>query len=141
MVHEMATIEPSEIPSRTLNWNPMVWLSHVKCRSNDDRFSVSQWESFIFSNVWASPLRLSLDRFSSTHVTLLLMTLRGIICRHVKQSQHLLGITIGLFIDWGCFLVPWDTGLKFINTPVTDKERGGLEIKNYCSHAKTSTSS
>ena len=47
LAHEMAAIEPSEIPSRTLAWTPLAYLSHIKRRSNDDRFSVSQWESFI----------------------------------------------------------------------------------------------
>ena len=51
LVHEMATIEPSEIPSRTLTWKPLTFLSHIKCRSNDDRFSVSQWESFFYSSL------------------------------------------------------------------------------------------
>ena len=38
LVHEMSSIEPSEIPSRTLDWKPLDYLSHIKCRSNDDRF-------------------------------------------------------------------------------------------------------
>ena len=44
LAHEMATIEPSEIPSR-LSLGNLAWLSHIKRRSNDDRFSASQWES------------------------------------------------------------------------------------------------
>ena len=42
MTHEMIGIEPSEIPSRTLDWKPLAYLSHVNRRSNDDRFSVAQ---------------------------------------------------------------------------------------------------
>ena len=47
LAHEMTVIEPSEIPSRAISRTPLVYLSHIKCRSNDDRFLVSQWESFI----------------------------------------------------------------------------------------------
>ena len=35
----------------TLTWKPLVFLSHIKRRSNDDRFSSSQWESFFCSNL------------------------------------------------------------------------------------------
>ncbi len=85
LTHEMTAIEPSEIPSRTLTWKPLVYLRHINRRSNDD-----------------------------AHVTLLSMTLLGIICRLVKQSQQLFRFTTGLFINWGRFLVPWDIGSKFI---------------------------
>ena len=36
LAHEMADIEPGEIPSRTLTWKPLVFLSHIKHRTNDD---------------------------------------------------------------------------------------------------------
>jgi hypothetical protein len=49
LAHEMAAIEPSEIPSRTLAWTPLDYLSHIKRRSNDDRFLASQWEALICS--------------------------------------------------------------------------------------------
>jgi hypothetical protein len=51
LAHEMSDIEPSEIPSRTLAWSPLTYLSHIKCRSNDDRFLDSQWESLICSRL------------------------------------------------------------------------------------------
>jgi hypothetical protein len=38
LTDEMTVIQPSEIPSRTLTWTPLTYLSHIKCRSNDDRF-------------------------------------------------------------------------------------------------------
>ena len=44
LTHDMTVIEPSEFPSRTLTWKPLDFLSHIKCRSNDDRVLVSQWE-------------------------------------------------------------------------------------------------
>ncbi len=43
LTHEMTGIEPSEIPSRTLPWTPLAYLSHINRRSYDDRFLVSQW--------------------------------------------------------------------------------------------------
>ena len=45
--HEMTAIEPTEIPSRTLTWTPLVYLSHIKRPSHDDRFLVSQWETYL----------------------------------------------------------------------------------------------
>jgi hypothetical protein len=33
---EMYGLEPREPPSRTLNWNPLGFLSHIKRRINDD---------------------------------------------------------------------------------------------------------
>ena len=42
LAHEMTAIEPTEIPSRTLAWKPLDYVSHIKRRSNDDRFSTSQ---------------------------------------------------------------------------------------------------
>ena len=36
--HEMTVIEPGENPTRTLTWKSVVFLSHIKCRTNDDRF-------------------------------------------------------------------------------------------------------
>ena len=38
LTHEMTTIEPTEIPSRTLAWTPLAYLRHIKRRSYDDRF-------------------------------------------------------------------------------------------------------
>ena len=47
---QVLAIEPSKNPSRTLTWKPLVFLRHIKCRTNDDHFSASQWESFISSS-------------------------------------------------------------------------------------------
>ena len=51
LVHEMTVIEPTEIPSRTIDWTPLTYLNHIKRRSNDDRFLVSQWEDLTCSNL------------------------------------------------------------------------------------------
>ena len=45
----MVTIEPGENPSRTLVWKPLTFLNHIKRRTNEDRFSSPQWESFLWS--------------------------------------------------------------------------------------------
>ena len=42
----MSDFQPGENLSRPITWKPLAFLSHIKCRTNDDRFSVSQWESF-----------------------------------------------------------------------------------------------
>ena len=51
LAHEMTTIEPTEIPSHTIAWTPLSYLSHIKCRSHDDRFLASQWEVLICSSL------------------------------------------------------------------------------------------
>jgi hypothetical protein len=45
LAHEMAAIEPSEIPSRTLAWTPLAYLSHIKRRSI---FGLSMGSSYLF---------------------------------------------------------------------------------------------
>ena len=51
LTHEMVSIEPGENPSGTLTWKPLGFLNHIKCRTNDERFSSSQWESFFCSSL------------------------------------------------------------------------------------------
>ena len=51
LAYEMTAIEPTEIPSRTIAWTPLAYLSHIKRRSNDDRFLASQWEALICSSL------------------------------------------------------------------------------------------
>jgi hypothetical protein len=43
----MFALEPGDPPSRTLTWKPLGFLSHVKRRSNDDRFPLSLWEVWL----------------------------------------------------------------------------------------------
>ena len=51
LTHEMEDIEPTEIPSHTIAWTPLAYLSHFKRRSHDDRFLASQWEALICSSL------------------------------------------------------------------------------------------
>ena len=45
--HEMYALDPGETPSHTLTWKPLGFLSHIKRRTNDDRFSLSLWEVWL----------------------------------------------------------------------------------------------
>ena len=49
--HEMYALEPGDPPSRTLSWKPLGFLSHVKCRTNDDRFPLALWEVCLCSQL------------------------------------------------------------------------------------------
>jgi len=48
---EMYELEPGETPSHTLNWKPLGFLSHIECRTNDDRFPLSLWEVCLCSTL------------------------------------------------------------------------------------------
>jgi hypothetical protein len=47
--HEMYALEPGDPPSLTLSWKLPGFLSHVKCRTNDDRFTLALWEVWLCS--------------------------------------------------------------------------------------------
>ncbi len=38
-------------PTLTLTWKPLSFLSHIKCRTNDDRFPLSLWEVWFCSSL------------------------------------------------------------------------------------------
>ncbi len=50
---EMEAIEPDdgEIPTRELTWKPLGFLSHIKCRTLDDRFPIALWEVWFCSSL------------------------------------------------------------------------------------------
>jgi hypothetical protein len=48
---EMYALESGEPPSHTLNWKPLGFLSHIKCRTNGDRFPLSLWEVWFCSTL------------------------------------------------------------------------------------------
>ena len=52
--HEMFALEPGDPPSRTLTWKPLGFLSHIKRRTNDDRFPLSLWEVWLCSTLGVS---------------------------------------------------------------------------------------
>jgi hypothetical protein len=45
------SLETGEPPSHFLNWKPLGFLSHIKRRTNDDRFPLSLWEVWFFSTL------------------------------------------------------------------------------------------
>ena len=49
----MAAIEPGDgkIPTRKLTWKPLGFLSHIKCRTIDDRFALALWEVWFCSSL------------------------------------------------------------------------------------------
>ncbi len=49
--HEMYVLDPGDTPSRTLSWKSLGFLSHVKRRSNDDRFPLALWEVWFCSQL------------------------------------------------------------------------------------------
>ena len=51
LAHEMMAIEPGEKPSRKLTWKPTAWISHIMCRSHDDRLPIPIWETWFCSNL------------------------------------------------------------------------------------------
>ena len=127
----MTVIEPRENPSWTLTWKPLVFLTHIKRRTNDDRFSSSQWESFFFSNLGGTtPVLLgptqqwvwnafTIDTFGD----------------HLETCQTKSATT--QVHDWvvyklGTLLGSVGHRVKIHKiTSVTDKERGDMEIKDY----------
>ena len=131
LTHEMTSIEPSEIPSWTLTWKPLTFLSHIKCCSNDDRFSVSQWESFFYSNLgvttpallgpaqWCTCNSLSYDNFGDHLQT----------CQTKSASSQ---VHDWVVYNMGTLLDSLGHKVKIHKiTPTTDKERGDIEIKDY----------
>jgi hypothetical protein len=48
---EMYAIEPGEPPSWSLTWKPLGFLSHIKGRTNRDRFPLSLWEVWFCSTL------------------------------------------------------------------------------------------
>ena len=127
----MAAIEPTEIPSCTIAWTPLAYLSHIKCRSHDDRFLASQWEDLICSSlVVVTPALLgpsqqcACNAFAYDPFGDHLQT-----CQTKSASSQV--------HDWvvyklGTLLGSVGHRVKIHNiTPATGKKRGDLEIKDY----------
>ena len=130
LTHEMSVTEPGENPSGTLTWKPLALLSHIKCRTNDDRFSSSQWESFFWSSLGVPtpdlirpPQQCVCNVFS--HDTF---------GDHLQTSQS--SSTDSQVHDWvvyklGTLLGSVGHRVKIHkNTSATGKERGDIEIKD-----------
>jgi hypothetical protein len=131
LAHEMAAIEPREIPFRTLTWKPLAFLSHIKRRSNDDRFSASQWESFICSSLGV-PTPALLGQAQQCACNAFAYDTFG---DHLQTCQT--KSASSQVHDWvvyklGALLGSVGHRVKIHNiTSATGKERGDLQIKDY----------
>jgi hypothetical protein len=102
LVHEMMVIEPGENATRTLIWKqlkPMDFLSHIKCRTNDDLLPLTRWETWFCSRLGdpipalvGPPQPCSCRVFHHDH--------RRTISRHVRLNRRLWHhlLTTGSFI-------------------------------------------
>ena len=126
----MAAIEPTEIPSRTIAWTPLAYLSHIKCRSHDDRFLASQWEDLICSSlVVVTPALLGPSQQCACNVFVY-----DPFGDHLQTCQT--ESAASQVHDWvvyklGSLLGSVGHRVKIHNiTPATGKERGDMEIKD-----------
>ena len=128
--HEMFALEPGDPPSRTLTWKTLGFLSHVKRRTNDDRFPLALWEVWFCSQVGVTipdligPLRqcpcnsFQIDYFGD----------------HLQTSQYKSAAT--QVHDWVVYRFSRILGsvghrVKIHKiTPATVKKRGDIEIKD-----------
>jgi hypothetical protein len=126
--HEMYALEPGDIPSRILSWKTLGFLSHVKRRSNDDRFPLALWEVWFCSQLGApipeliGPLRqCSCNAFQIDYFGDHLQTCQA---KSAATQVH----------DWvvrrlGGILSSVGHRVKVHNiTPASGKERGDVEI-------------
>jgi hypothetical protein len=127
----MYALEPGEPPSRTLNWNPLGFLSHIKCRTNDDRLPLSLWEVWFSSTLGVSIPELIGPSQGCTcnvfHYDLFGDHLQT--CRVKSQYSQVHDLEV---YRLGGILGTVGHRVEIHKiTPVTGKERGDLEIKDY----------
>jgi hypothetical protein len=128
---EMYVIEPGEPPSRSLSWKPLGFLSHIKRRTNSDRFPLSLWEVLFCSTIGVPisaligpPQQCACNSFHHDSFRDHLQTCK---VKSAASQVH----------DWVVYRLGDIFGsvghrVKIHKiTPVTGKERGDLEIKDY----------
>ena len=128
---EMYALEPGEPPSRTLNWKTLGFLSHIKRRTNGDRFPLSLWEVRFCSTLGVQipallgpSQRCACNAFYYDSCGDHLQTCQ---VKSVASQVH----------DWvvyrfGGILGSVGHKVKIHKiTPATGNERGDLEIKDY----------
>ncbi len=129
--YEMYALESGDPPSRTLTWKPLGFLSHIKRRTNDDRFPISLWEVWLCSTL-------------GVPIPDLIGTSQQCACNaftydsfedHLQTCQFKSAAT--QVHDWVVYRLGGILGsvghrVKIHKiTPATGKERGDLEIKDY----------
>ena len=134
--HELYALEPGEMPSRILSWKPLGFLSHIKRRTNDDRFPLSIWEVWFCSSLGVPipaligpPQQCTCNAFQYDMYGDHLQTCQ---VKSADSQVH----------DWvvhrlGDLLGSVGHRVKIHKiTPATGKERGDLEIKRLRGLAK-----
>jgi hypothetical protein len=127
----MYAIEPGEPPSRSLIWKPLGFLSHIKRRTNSDRFPLSLWEVWFCSTIGVPipaligpPQQCACNSFHSDSFGDHLQTCK---VKSAASQVH----------EWVVYRLGDIFGsvghrVKIHKiTPATDKERDDLEIKDY----------
>jgi hypothetical protein len=99
---EMYALEPGDPPSRTLNWKPLGFLSHIKRRTNGDRFPLSVWEVW-FCSTLGVPILALIGLLSGALVMRSTMTPSEITCRLAKSSLRFHRFMIGWCVGWVAF--------------------------------------
>jgi hypothetical protein len=132
--HEMVAIEPGENPTRTLTWKSLAFLSHIKCRTNDDRFPLPLWETCLCSSLGVPILTLigpaQQCACNAFHYDTYGDHLQTCQTQSAALQAH----------DWvvyrlGALLGSVGHKVKIHKiTPATGKERGDIEIKDYVVH-------
>jgi hypothetical protein len=131
LTYEMFALEPGDPPSRTLTWKPLGWLSHVKRRTNDDRFPLSLWEVWLYTQLGVSiPDLIGPPR--QCHCNTFQFDLFG---DHLQTCQVKSADT--QVHDWVVYKLSGILGsvghrVKIHKiTPAQGKERGDLEVRDY----------
>jgi hypothetical protein len=128
---EMYVLDPGEPPSRVLNWKPLGFLSHIKCRTNDDRFPLSLWEVW-FCSTLGVPIPTLIGPSQQCDCNAFHYDSFG---DHLQTCQ--ITSVVSQVHDWvvyrlGVILSSVDYRVKIHKiTPDTGKERGDLDIKDY----------
>ena len=129
--HELFALEPGDPASRTLTWKPLGFLSHVKRRTNDDRFPLSLWEVWFCTQLGVTipdligPLRqcpcnaFQIDCFGDHWQT----------CQ-VKSAATQVHDSAGYKLSGILGSVGHRVKIHKI-TPAQGKERGDLEMRDY----------
>ncbi len=129
--HEMYALEPGDTPSRILSWKPLGFLSHVKRRSNDDRFPLALWEVWFCSHLGV-PIPELIGSLRQCPCNAFQIDYFGV---HLQTCQAKSAAT--QVHDWvvrrlGVILSSVGHRVKIHNiTPATGKERGDVEIRDY----------
>jgi hypothetical protein len=127
----MCVIEPGETPSRIMKWSPLGFLSHIKRRTIGDRFPLSIWE------VWfCSTLGVSIPALIGPSQRCACNAFDYDVCGDHLQTCQVKSVASQVH-DWvvyrlGDILGSVGHKVKIHKiTPVTGREPGDLEIKDY----------